>query len=138
MMFQSCGDACEDIKTHEDGEGFDAGVKSAEGFVKKCVDDAEYGTCGQLGARPCVLDGMDECMDRCFCSNEDVVVSFQCISVSFTLFIAIELLYGGCTFSIISVLSSIMGAIERGEEAIRYIGYGMLMGYTYAVPSEER
>ena len=77
MMFQPCGDACEDIKTHEDGEGFDACVKTAKGFVKKCVDDAEYGTCGQLGARPCVLDGMDECMDRCFCSNNDGVVSFQ-------------------------------------------------------------
>lgn len=75
-MPQSCADACEDIKAHEDGEGFDAGVKSAEGFVKKGVDDAEYGTCGQLCARPCVLDGVDECVDRGVCGN-DVVVSFQ-------------------------------------------------------------
>ena len=74
-MPQSCADACEDIKTHEDGEGFDAGVKTAEGFVKEGKADAEDCSCGQLCARPCVLDGMDEGVDRCVCAN-DVVISF--------------------------------------------------------------
>lgn len=75
-MPQSCADACEDIKAHEGGEGFDAGVKSAKGFVKEGKADAEDRSCGQLCARPCVLDGMDEGVDRCVCGN-DVVVSFQ-------------------------------------------------------------
>ena len=75
-MPQSCANACEDIKTHEDGEGFDACVKATKGFVKEGKADAEDRSCGQLCARPCVLDGMDECVDRCFCGN-DVIVSFQ-------------------------------------------------------------
>ena len=75
MMFQSCGNACEDIKAHEYGEGFDAGVKSAEGFVKEGKADAEDRSCGHLCARPCILDGVDECVYRCVCGN-DVIVSF--------------------------------------------------------------
>ena len=75
-MPQSCADACEDIKAHEDGEGFDACVKTAEGFVKEGKADAEDCPCGQFCARPCVLDGVDEGVDWCVCGN-DVVVSFQ-------------------------------------------------------------
>ena len=70
MMPQSCADACEDIKTHEDGEGFDAGVKTAEGFVKEGKADAEDCPCGQFGARPCILDGVDEGMDRGVYGND--------------------------------------------------------------------
>ena len=128
-MPQSCADACEDIKAHEDGEGFDACVKSTNGFVKEGKADAEDCPCGQLCACPCVLDGMDEGVDRCVCGN-DVVVSFQFTSVSFTLFIALYLIHSGCTFTIISVLSITTGYIEKVEELIRYSGYGMIMGYT--------
>ena len=128
MMPQSCADACEDIKAHEDGEGFDACVKSTNGFVKEGKADAEDCPCGQFCARPCVLDGVDEGVDWCVCGN-DVVVSFQFISVSFTLFIAKEEWYVGYTFTIISVLSSIMGDIKRVEELVRYSGYGMVRGY---------
>lgn len=78
MMPQSCADACEDIKTHEDGEGFDAGVKSAEGFVKEGEADAEDRSCGQLCARPCVFDGVDEGVDRGFYGS-DVISPSLCL-----------------------------------------------------------
>ena len=72
MMPQSCADACEDIKTHEDGECFDACVKSSKGFVKEGEADAEDGATGQFGARPCVFDGMDEGLDGCVCVDDDL------------------------------------------------------------------
>ena len=78
MMSQSCGDACEDIKAHEDGEGFDAGVKPAEGFVKEGKADAEDCSCGQFGARPCVFDSMDEGADRGFYGS-DVISPSLCL-----------------------------------------------------------
>ena len=77
-MPQSCADACEDIKTHEDGEGFDAGVKPAEGFVKEGEADAKDRSCGQLCTRPCVLDSMDEGVDRGFYGS-DVISPSLCL-----------------------------------------------------------
>ena len=72
VVFQSCGDACDDVKAHEDGECFDACVKSSKGFVKEGEADAEDGATGQFGARPCVFDGMDEGLDGCVCVDDDL------------------------------------------------------------------
>jgi len=44
VLLQSDGYTCDDIKTHQDGEGLDGGVDTADSFVKAGEADAEDGT----------------------------------------------------------------------------------------------
>jgi hypothetical protein len=43
VLLQSDGYTCDDIKTHQDGEGLDGGVNTADSFVKAGEADAEDG-----------------------------------------------------------------------------------------------